>query len=71
MSGSVECSDTVLGLQCYQGMVAEYDLTSGSKLGSTEAGDPPAALQYTSDATTLIGLTQVRRHGLAATICPS
>lgn len=39
--------------------MAEYDLASGVKLGSTESPDPILALQYTSDATTLIGISRV------------
>jgi hypothetical protein len=52
--------------------VAEYDLSSGCKLGSTESADPLLAIQYTSDSATLIGLTQVnsRLNTYSASPCP-
>lgn len=45
-------------LQAYSDVVAEFDLSSGVKLGSTESPDPIVVLQYTADATTLIGLSR-------------
>ena len=41
------------------GIVAEYDLISGCKLGSTEAGGTPISLAYTSDASLLVAVLQV------------
>ena len=51
---------TAVAMQSHKGHVAEYELVSGTKLGSSEVGHPPIALQYTSDASTLIGITEVR-----------
>lgn len=48
-------------MQAFSDVVAEFDLSSGVKLGSTESPDPIVALQYTADASTLIGLSRVRR----------
>lgn len=45
--------------QAVEGTIAEYDLLSGCKLGSTETSDSPVVFQYTADATTIVGLTQV------------
>ncbi|KAL3157200.1 hypothetical protein ABBQ38_001439 [Trebouxia sp. C0009 RCD-2024] len=42
------------------GLVAEYDLVSGCKLGSTEAGGTPISLAYTSDASLLVAVLQER-----------
>lgn len=50
--------------------VAEYDLSSGCKLGSTESADPLLAMQYTSDAATLIGVTQVSSRMDSCLTCP-
>lgn len=50
--------------QAYSDVVAEFDLSSGVKLGSTESPDPIVVLQYTADATTLIGLSRVRMFPL-------
>ena len=46
-------------LQSVGNMVAEYDLLSGCKLGSTEAGGTPISLQYTSDAALLVAVLKV------------
>lgn len=45
--------------QSASGLVAEYDLVSGCKLGSTEAGGTPISLAYTSDASLLVAVLQV------------
>ncbi|KAK9810383.1 hypothetical protein WJX72_009786 [[Myrmecia] bisecta] len=42
------------------GMVAEYDLHSGCKLGSTDAFGVPVSLAYTSDGSNLIALLKER-----------
>ena len=46
-------------LQSVSGLVAEYDLISGCKLGSTEAAGTPISLAYTSDAALLVAVLQV------------
>ena len=46
-------------LQSVSGIVAEFDLISGCKLGSTEAGGTPISIAYTSDASLLIAVLQV------------
>lgn len=46
--------------QSVSGLVAEYDLVSGCKLGSTEATGTPISLAYTSDASLLVAVLQVR-----------
>ena len=48
-------------LQSVGNMVAEYDLLSGCKLGSTEAGGTPISLQYTPDAALLVAVLKVCR----------
>lgn len=48
-----------LSLQSVGNMVAEYDLLSGCKLGSTEAGGTPISLQYTSEAALLVAVLKV------------
>lgn len=50
-------------------MVAEYDLVSGCKLGSTEAGGTPISLAYTSDAALLVAVLQVGHGQIPARIC--
>ena len=48
-----------LHLQSVSGLVAEYDLISGCKLGSTDAGGTPISISYTSDAALLVAVFQV------------
>lgn len=52
---------TCVFTQSVSGLVAEYDLVSGCKLGSIEAGGTPISLAYTSDASLLVAVLQVSR----------
>ena len=47
-------------MQAALGVVAEYDLLSGCKLGGGESGGATVALAYTPDASALIAISAVR-----------
>ena len=63
LSGKYPHLNLNLLLQSVANMVAEYDLLSGCKLGSTEAGGTPISLQYTSDAALLVAVLKVHKIG--------
>lgn len=48
------------GAQAALGVVAEYDLLSGCKLGGGESGGATVAMVYTPDASALIAISAVR-----------